>query len=236
MLWSATASNFDASCCSRGSVLGAVTAAAGPMVASLVGDWFGSWERGRIYGFILAGELLGAGFGFAVTGDIAALSWRAAFVILALPAFVLALVVLRLREPERGGSGVLAHRRRKPPPVLDRRDETRPRPTRSGSRASAASSPTASSSSSRDARAGIELFHATRYVLRVRTNVVLIAASACGYYFLAGLQTFGVEFAKEQYGIDQALATPPAARGRRRRGRRRPRRRRGRRLATCAAR
>jgi MFS family permease len=44
-------------------------------------------------------------------------------------------------------------------------------------------------------------------VLRVRTNVVLIAASACGYYFLAGLQTFGLEFSKEQYGIDQALAS-----------------------------
>ncbi len=51
------------------------------------------------------------------------------------------------------------------------------------------------------------LVHATRYVLRVRTNVVLILASACGYYFLAGLQTFGLEFSKEQYGIDQPLAS-----------------------------
>jgi predicted MFS family arabinose efflux permease len=51
------------------------------------------------------------------------------------------------------------------------------------------------------------LVSATRYVLRVRTNVVLIAASVCGYYFLAGLQTFGLEFSKEQYGIDQALAS-----------------------------
>src|SRR5581483_5953891 len=51
------------------------------------------------------------------------------------------------------------------------------------------------------------LVRATQYVLRVRTNVVLIAASACGYYFLAGLQTFGLEFSKEQYGIDQALAS-----------------------------
>src|SRR4029079_496760 len=51
------------------------------------------------------------------------------------------------------------------------------------------------------------LFRATRYVLRVRTNLVLIAASACGYYFLAGLQTFGLEFSRDQYGIDQALAS-----------------------------
>jgi predicted MFS family arabinose efflux permease len=43
-------------------------------------------------------------------------------------------------------------------------------------------------------------------VLRIRTNVVLIVASACGYYFLAGVQTFGIEFTTHQYGIDQALA------------------------------
>src|SRR6185437_4453807 len=51
------------------------------------------------------------------------------------------------------------------------------------------------------------LVRATEYVLRVRTNILLIAASACGYYFLAGLQTFGLEFSKEQYGVGQAPAT-----------------------------
>ena len=83
-------------------MLGAVTAAAGPMVASLVGDYFDGSERGRIYSYILTGELVGAGIGFAVTGDIAALSWRAAFILLAVPAFVLAWFVLKLPEPARG--------------------------------------------------------------------------------------------------------------------------------------
>src|SRR5271170_2690454 len=106
MLWSATASSFGQLLLTR-ACLGAVTAAAGPVVASLVGDWFPGAERGRIYGFILTGELVGAGVGFAVTGDIAALSWRAAFVILALPAFFLAWLVFRLPEPARGGQGVL---------------------------------------------------------------------------------------------------------------------------------
>ena len=82
MLWSATASSFGQLLLARVG-LGAVTAAAGPIVASLVGDWFPAAERGRIYGYILTGELLGAGAGFAVTGDIAALSWRAAFILLA---------------------------------------------------------------------------------------------------------------------------------------------------------
>src|SRR5215467_4256878 len=115
MLWSATASNYTELLWTR-LFLGAVTASAGPMVASLVGDWFGSWERGSIYGVILAGEYVGAGIGFAVTGNVSTLSWRAAFVILALPAFALALAVWRLREPERGGKGVLASDHGPPPP------------------------------------------------------------------------------------------------------------------------
>ena len=60
------------------------------------------------------------------------------------------------------------------------------------------------------------LVAATRYVLRVRTNVVLIVASACGYYFLAGVQTFGIEFTTHQYGINQAVATRSSRRERRR--------------------
>src|SRR5204862_7816011 len=96
MLWSATASDFGELLWAR-LFLGAVTASAGPMVASLVGDWFGHWERGRIYGVILAGEYVGAGVGFAVTGNISTLSWRAARVLLAPPAFALALAVRHLR-------------------------------------------------------------------------------------------------------------------------------------------
>src|SRR5579864_6555582 len=38
--------------------LGAVTATAGPTVASLTGDLFPAQERSRIYGMILTGELL----------------------------------------------------------------------------------------------------------------------------------------------------------------------------------
>src|SRR5579875_1509279 len=107
MLWSAAAASFGQLLLSR-LALGAVTAASGPVVASLVGDWFPAHERSRIYGFILTGELLGAGAGFAITGDIAALSWRAAFVILALPAFILCWLFFRLPEPARGGQDALS--------------------------------------------------------------------------------------------------------------------------------
>jgi len=53
----------------------------------------------------------------------------------------------------------------------------------------------------------MSLLTAAIYILRIRTNTILIVASALGYYFLAGVQTFGVEFATNQYGIDQALAS-----------------------------
>jgi MFS family permease len=47
---------------------------------------------------------------------------------------------------------------------------------------------------------------AARYVLHVRTNVALIVSGACAYYFLAGVQTFGVEFVHAQYHVNQVLA------------------------------
>jgi predicted MFS family arabinose efflux permease len=160
MAWSAAASDYEVLLAAR-IFLGIVTAAAGPLIASLVGDYFDGGERGRTWGFILTGELLGVGFGFVVTGDIAVFSWRAAFVVLAIPAFALAWLVARLPEPERGGGAD-------------------------------------------DGAAGMSLTEAARHVLRVRTNTLLIASSSLGYYFLAGLQTFGAEFAKKQYGVNQA--------------------------------
>jgi MFS family permease len=200
MIWSATVPDFGQLLLAR-LALGGVTAAAGPFVASLVGDYFPGAERGRIYGFILAGELLGAGVGFAVTGDIAALSWRAALVILALPAFALAWLVMRLPEPARGGRDAI------PPegaPVASS-DETHDGTAAQQLARERGIVPEPELVLTRDPRR-MGLLEATRYVLRIRTNVVLILASSLGYYFLAGVQTFGVEFSTHQYGIDQALA------------------------------
>jgi predicted MFS family arabinose efflux permease len=201
MIWSATASNFGDLLLAR-VFLGAVTAAAGPMIASLVGDYFGGWERGRIYSYILTGELLGAGFGFAVTGDIAAASWRAAFVILAIPALALSVFVARLPEPRRGGKGVLPPEGAEPPEQVDETPHETDAQRLARERGVEADPALVLHEDARK----MNFIAATRYVLSVRTNLVLIGASACGYYFIAGVQTFGSEFAKEQYRIDQALA------------------------------
>jgi MFS family permease len=209
MVWGATAHSFDQLLFDR-VWLGAVTAATGPAVASLVGDWIPGSERGKIYGYILAGELVGAGVGFAVTGDIAALSWRAAFVILALPAFFLAWLIFRLPEPARGGQGVLP-----PEPGYEPAggaERTQPEPQQANE-PSDAQRLAAERGIAPDpamvrlaARRKMTLGMAVRYVLRVRTYVALIISGACGYYFLAGIQTFGVEFVHGQYGVGQVLA------------------------------
>lgn len=58
--------------------LGVAVAAAVPVVASLAGDYFHPGERGRIWGYILAGELIGVAVGYLLAGNIAAaFSWRA---------------------------------------------------------------------------------------------------------------------------------------------------------------
>ncbi len=65
--------------------LGAVVATAFPAVASLAGDMFPSFERGRIWGYLLSGELLGTAVGFLVAGMLSGLvDWRAPFWLLGL--------------------------------------------------------------------------------------------------------------------------------------------------------
>jgi MFS family permease len=204
MLWTATAPTFGRLLLAR-LLLGGVTAAAGPIVASLVGDWFAPAERGRIYGYIISGELVGAAIGFAVTGGIATVSWRAAFVILALPAFLLAWLVFQLREPVRGGQAPL---RADGSPVDPQESEEGEPPITDAQHLALERGiePDPALVLRRDPRK-MNLIAATRYVLSIKTNVALIVASACGYYFLAGVQTFGVEFVTKQYDIAQVVST-----------------------------
>ncbi|MGH2836459.1 MAG: MFS transporter, partial [Solirubrobacteraceae bacterium] len=51
------------------------------------------------------------------------------------------------------------------------------------------------------------LWDAVRYVLRVRTNVVLIVASALAYLFFAGVQTFAVVLMRSRFHLSEAAAT-----------------------------
>jgi len=226
MLASATVSSFGSLLVVR-LFLGAATAAAGPAVASLVGDYFPPGERGKIYGYILSGELVGAGIGFVITGDVSSLSWRAAFVVLALPAGLLAWLIARLPEPARGGASWLRPGAKR---VVGRR-ELRARGATGGESATGDESAAGAGDgifgeatdvqrlvSERGIAADprqvlrtdprrMRIGAAVRYVISIRTNVVLVAAGACAYFFLAGVETFGLEFARDQYRVSQVLAS-----------------------------
>jgi MFS family permease len=204
MIWSATVPNFDKLLLAR-VFLGGVTAVAGPVVASLIGDYFVPSERGRIYSYVISGEVIGAAIGFGVTGGVAALSWRAAFLILALPALVLGWLVFNLPEPARGGTQPLLSGTA-PPPVSGEEPED---PQASDAQRIARDRGIVADPARvlRVDPSRMNIVAAVRYVLGVKTNVALILASACGYFFLAGVQTFGVEFVTKQYDITQVVGT-----------------------------
>jgi predicted MFS family arabinose efflux permease len=202
-------------------LLGAVTATAIPAVASLTGDFFPAGERGRIYGYIVAGEVLGAGIGIGVSSLVsAAFGWRAAFIVLALPSLVLAWTLWKkLPEPARGGQSRLAPGATTFVPA----GKTGGAPL-GGEGAPIAGDPVRTDDAvlAEVRNQGVEpdeglvvvadpaamsLWQVVLYVLRVRTNLYIIVASSLGYFFLAGIRTFAVLFARGHFDVGQALAT-----------------------------
>jgi MFS family permease len=200
--------------------LGAVTATSGPTVASLIGDFFPARERARIWGLILTGELLGAGVGILVSGDLASLSWRYGFAWLAVPGLVLAVAIWKLLvEPARGGQSRLE------PGAEELVSAADVHGIEDAGEQADVEQPLAEEQelAHRTARArnlaphdelvlhedpvDMSLGTAVRYVLRIRTNAVLITASALGYLFFAGVQTFAVLLLRSRYGIGQSAAT-----------------------------
>lgn len=194
--------------------LGAVVAVAAPAAASLIGDFFAPAERGRIWGYVLTGELVGAGVGFTIAGGLAAISWRVPFAVLALPGVALAVLLWRLPEPARGGRGRL------PLGAQEITDETPSSAAPGDDDAESVEMSKAQSAAAADDDADADpdlvidedprvwpLWRAVRYVLRIRTNVILIVTGASGYFFFAGTRAFGIEFVKGQYGVGQAFAS-----------------------------
>lgn len=204
--------------------LGGATAVAGPTLASLTGDFFMPSERSRVYGFILTGELIGNGFGLLVSGELASVfGWRAAFWSLAPFALVLAWFLVRLPEPARGGTSRLqpgaeeiprrgrAARsgRRHGEQGVGGQDEAEVGPGHDPAMIRAVMgeevAPDPDLVLGQDP-SELSLRQAVRYVLAVRTNVALIVASALGYFFTAGIATFGVLYMEEHYGVAKAVA------------------------------
>ncbi len=200
--------------------LGGVVAAAGPALASLMGDLFPSEERGRLWGYVLTGELIGAGLGILVAGGLSGLvSWRLALGVLAAPAVVLVWALRRyLPEPARGGQAYL-HIGDDQIVTEDDTDDSWDGSGREEEALEALADPSPLEVQAEEEGAEPEpgtvltraddmtMWEATRYVLRIRTNVALIAASGLGYFFLSGLETFATLYFRDRYEVSQSLAS-----------------------------
>jgi MFS family permease len=89
--------------------VGVGEAVCAPTATSWIGDLFPAHQRSRALAMFMLAVPVGAGLSFMVSGPVAeAFGWRAALVIAAAPAAVLAPALLMLREPRRGASE--AHR------------------------------------------------------------------------------------------------------------------------------
>ncbi|MFE3639082.1 MFS transporter [Streptomyces sp. NPDC059168] len=210
---SAAASSFTWLVVTR-AALGAVTATAGPTIASLVGDFFPASRRAQLYGYILMGEILGTGIGLVMTTALSSFgSWRLSLAWPAVPAILLSWRVWRTREPPRGGGRAAAGKG--DGKADDRPSEPDGGPQRpGGSGALDLPGRPAAGQGSRPRRAAVLREDPRRlpvpaaflYVLRIPTVLIMITASSLGYFFLAGVRTFGVLFATGQYGISKAAA------------------------------
>jgi predicted MFS family arabinose efflux permease len=191
--------------------LGVIAAVASPAVTSLTGDFFRPGERGRIFGYVLAGELVGVALGFLVCGNVAAwLSWRASFWVLAAFGIALALVLWRsLPEPARGGQSRIPVGARRVPSGNDPGREATDEPTGSGTLRQVIRwrgvRPRHALMHMNPASAS--LWHAVRYVLAVPTYRTLIAASALGYFYFTGLRTFAIVYLRGRFDLGQTAAS-----------------------------
>src|SRR6185437_2709890 len=136
--------------------------------------------------------------GFLVSGNIAALSWRAPFEVLAALGLILAYFIARkLPEPRRGGRGRLEPDSDKP--VQDGvriRDVVREHHIEPNDGLVL-----------RDDPARMRIWPAVKYVLSLPTYRMLIIASALGYFYFTGLRTFVVVFMRSRFHLAQTLSS-----------------------------
>ena len=84
------------------SLVGLGGAAAATASAALVADYFPGRRRSTAMSIFMAGLAVGGVFGILLAGQLEhAFGWRAAFLTLALPGFLLAILVLRIPDPTR---------------------------------------------------------------------------------------------------------------------------------------
>lgn len=209
-------------------IIGALTAVAWPAVASLTGDFFPARDRAGIYGLIIAGELVGMGIGFFISGEASTyLNWHWSFFSMAVPPIALVWVIWRfLPEPERGTQSWIMEGEEDPnaasqpasqQPKRRRQAQERREKERRASR-SESSSPQESVQRAhvrpreelilREDPTRWSLWRVMGYLLRLPTYNLLIAASALAYYFLSGARAFAMIYITQHYHIARSVVSP----------------------------
>lgn len=208
-------------------IIGALTAVAWPCVASLTGDFFPARDRAAIYGLIIAGELIGMGVGFFISGEASTLlNWHWSFYSMAVPAIVLVWVIWRfLPEPERGAQHWIMEGEEDPNAASDRDSEHSQRERQGQAkrdRGETASRSERASPQESVRRAHVRpreklvlhedptrwsLWRVMGYLLRLPTYGLLIAASALAYYFLSGARAFAMIYITQHYHITRSVAS-----------------------------
>lgn len=193
--------------------LGIVVATAAPTIASLTGDYFRPGVRGRIWGYILTGEIVGAGIGLVVSGGAAAIfSWQASFLVLAALSVLLAAAIWRwLPEPARGNQSHLMIGKDRIPSTEElqhngseqQKDEKNNQKDKVEEKIEESAIKPRESMILKGNPAKMPFRDAARYILSIRTNVLLILASACGYFFFTGVRTFAIILLRGRFDLGQ---------------------------------
>jgi ABC-type branched-subunit amino acid transport system ATPase component/MFS family permease len=163
LLWNGLAGGFLTLLAAR-AALGIAQPAAGPASQSLLADYYPVNQRSKVMSVYQVGQL--TAFFLIPVGALMAVSWgwRSAFYFFALPGFVVAALVWRLKEPVRGAQDRLH-----------------------GNRAVADVGPSS-------AYQAVAQRVAYREILRGRTYLVALVSTAIGGFFFGGIGVWTVTF------------------------------------------
>ncbi|MDD2749529.1 MAG: MFS transporter [Acidithiobacillus sp.] len=190
---------------------GAAGVSVGPVIASLSGDLFPPSWRGRAFGLIVGGELLGAGIGMILAGTVNTLSnWRTVFFVLAIMAILLAYLLWKgMREPQRNNMEKLAleltqknSTQQDHAQVTNQKnrryllDDIRKKSIQPVSKRILQEDPT-----------HWHWFRAAKTILSIPSNVILISASSAGYFYFTGLLAFGILYLTQRFHINTMAAS-----------------------------
>ncbi len=197
-------------------LLGAANPLNGPPSASLIGDYYPPKSRTKAFGVVRVIEYIGLPVGLALGGILAAVfdSWRAPFFIMAIPGFlVIVLVLVVLREPVRGiGDRLGAMAGDTTPEPLEMADAGTEVAAPVGRHAAPA--PALASESESESGTGTGTGTGTkigwtdrfRVCLRIRTLRILILAQALLFFGFAGLFSFVAAYFDRTSSLDEAQA------------------------------